>query len=53
MNFGKLICWLRGKHRRGVYFGLAIEGTQPKFRTMRCPRCGAIWQRKIRKKDAT
>ena len=49
MILGKLICWITGKHKRGK----RIEGSPAHLPSFRCPRCSAVWARKVKVKAAT
>ena len=40
----KLICWWRGHKRGKRTAGTGVLGTHE----FRCPRCGALWYRKVR-----
>lgn len=50
---GRLICWWKGKHKRGVRH---IDGTRllqytnPQMVMFICPRCGATHTRKVKGK---
>ena len=54
--WGKLVCRWNGKHLRGVKVGEAVkpDGSPhyADYNLLRCPRCGATWNRKQRKKAA-
>lgn len=58
---GKLVCWWKGKHKRGkpkLWRGPTLEGTDmkhgepivgPKGTLFECPRCKATWTRPAKK----
>ena len=58
--FGTIVCWWKGKHKRGVRL-VADKDAPPEVNEMfdslmgtvayRCPRCGATWARKTRKRS--
>ena len=50
--FGKLICWVTRKHKRGKRVGMPVMAANGNFyQTYSCPRCHATGTRKWAKKE--
>lgn len=49
--FGKLFCWITGKHPRGKRVGQLEKDGNVVEAIIQCPRCKAKWYRKVTAKE--